>query len=104
MLSAAAAAGLYGFATGKGPFNKARFKEQHDALSRYVDNNYPDCSYTSIAASGTGWMSSVRRRGSRRPLDAQRAADVLVFFKKPGRRVRIYRIKNGFVTHRASAE
>lgn len=75
MLSAAAAAGLYGFATGKGPFNKARFKEQHDALSRYVDNNYPDCSYTSIAASGTGWMSSVRRRG--------RTVAVVYFSKSP---------------------
>lgn len=75
MISAAAAAGLYGLAAGKGPFNKTRFREQHEALSKYVDNNYPECSYTSISAHGHGWISSVRKRG--------RTVAVIYFSKSP---------------------
>lgn len=62
-LSGAAAAAIYGIAIGKGPFNRMRFREQHNALSAYVDNNYPDCTYSSIEVSGRGWMSTIKRRG-----------------------------------------
>ena len=62
-LTAAAAAAVYSVAAGKGPFNKLRFSEQHEALSRFVDNNYPDCSYSAITVHGKGWASVIRRRG-----------------------------------------
>lgn len=75
VLTAAAAAGLYGLIAGKGPFNKMRFGEQHNALARYVDNNYPGCSYSPIAAQGHGWTASVRRRG--------RVVSVVYFTKSP---------------------
>jgi hypothetical protein len=63
ILSAAAAWTIYSIAAGKGPFNKKRFKEQHEALSRYVDNNYPDCSYSPITMHGRGWSSCVKKYG-----------------------------------------
>ena len=63
MLTAAAVAALYGVVTGKGLFNKPRFREQHEALGRYVDNNYPGCTYSSITVHGRGWSSFVRRQG-----------------------------------------
>lgn len=63
VLTAVAAAGLYGLIAGKGPFNRMRFGEQHDALAKYVDNNHPGCSYSPIAAQGRGWTAAVRRRG-----------------------------------------
>lgn len=63
MLTTAAGAAVYGFVTGKGFFNKPRFKEQHEALSKYVDNNYPDCTYSPITMHGKGWASAIKRRG-----------------------------------------
>ncbi|MCH5212551.1 MAG: hypothetical protein J1G06_06025 [Oscillospiraceae bacterium] len=63
VLTAAAAAAVYSFVAGKGLFNKPRFKEQHEALAKYVDTNYPDCYYTPITIHGRGWSSAVKRRG-----------------------------------------
>lgn len=63
VLTAAVAAAAYSLIAGKGPFNKTRFREQHDVLSRYVDGNYPDCSYAPITMHGRGWASKIRRHG-----------------------------------------
>lgn len=57
------ATAVYSVAAGKGPFNKYRFKEQHDELARYMDENYPGCSYSPITAHGKGWSSTVLRMG-----------------------------------------
>lgn len=58
------AAGLaYSVIAGKGPFNKMRFKDQHEELAKYVDNNYPNCQYSCIIRHGTGWSSRVLRYG-----------------------------------------
>ena len=62
-LTAAAAVAAYSFVAGKGPFNRRRFKEQHEELARYVDTNYPDCYYTPITMHGKGWSSTVKRHG-----------------------------------------
>ena len=37
MMGAVAAAGIYSAVKGKGPFNKIRFKEQHEKISNYVE-------------------------------------------------------------------
>ena len=63
MLTAAAAAVVYSAVAGKGLFNKPRFREQHEALGRYVDNNYRGCTYSSITIHGRGWSSCVKRFG-----------------------------------------
>lgn len=54
---------IYSLIAGKGLFNRPRFREQHEELSRYVDNNYPDCSYSPITMHGAGWASAIRRYG-----------------------------------------
>lgn len=63
LITAAAAATVYSAVAGKGFFNKPRFKEQHEALAKYVDSNYPDCTYSAITMHGRGWSSTVRRKG-----------------------------------------
>ena len=63
MLITAAAATVYSVVAGKGPFNKYRFKKQHEELSKYVDTNYPGCAYSQISAHGTGWTAAVLRMG-----------------------------------------
>lgn len=63
MLATAAIAAVYSVAAGKGPFNKYRFKKQHEELSKYVDTNYPDCSYSPITAHGKGWASAILKAG-----------------------------------------
>ncbi|MBQ3427665.1 MAG: hypothetical protein IJH37_11085 [Clostridia bacterium] len=63
LITAAAAAAVYSAVTGKGFFNKPRFREQHEALGKYMENNYPGCTYSPISIHGRGWSSCVRRMG-----------------------------------------
>ena len=59
ILAAAAAAGIYSAVNGKGIFNRMRFKNQHDAVARYVESNYPNAFYTPITAAGNGWATTI---------------------------------------------
>lgn len=63
MVAAVAAAGAYGLVRGKGVFNKPRFKEQHDAVARYVQSHYPNATYSPIEQTGKGWATVIRRIG-----------------------------------------
>lgn len=45
-MSTAAAAGIYSAITGKGLFNKPRFKEQHERVANYVETHYPNAVYS----------------------------------------------------------
>ncbi len=63
MLATVALAAVYSVATGKGPFNKYRFKEQHEELDKYVETNYPDCSYSAITQHSKGWTAAVLKMG-----------------------------------------
>ncbi len=54
-----AVAGIYNYVKGNGVFNKRRFKNQHDAVSRYVDAHYPDSFYSPIQAVSDGWITVI---------------------------------------------
>ncbi|MCI5604323.1 MAG: hypothetical protein ACI4C7_10290 [Clostridia bacterium] len=61
MAAAFAAAGAYAVIQGKGIFNKPRFREQHDAISRYVHTRYPHATYSPIEATQSGWATIIKR-------------------------------------------
>lgn len=63
LLAGAVAAVAYSAISGKGPFNKYRFKEQHAELTKYMDTNYPDCSYSPIEVHGKGYTAAVLKMG-----------------------------------------
>ncbi len=63
MLGAAAAAGVYGAVTGKGPFNRIRFKEQHERISNYMETHYPKAIYTPVEATENGYVTVIKRLG-----------------------------------------
>lgn len=63
MLAGAAAVGAYSYIEGKGPFNKIKFKNQHDAVSRYVETHYPNALYSPITETAEGWTTIIRRFG-----------------------------------------
>lgn len=63
LVGTAAAAGAYSAITGKGPFNKWRFKEQHERISHYVETHYPNARYTPVEATEKGWVTVIRRMG-----------------------------------------
>lgn len=63
LIGSAAAAGIYSAVTGKGPFNKIRFKEQHERISHYVETHYPNAVYAPIEATENGWVTVIRRLG-----------------------------------------
>lgn len=62
-LGTAAAAGVYSAITGKGPFNRTRFRKQHERISRYVETHYPNARYTPIEATDKGWVTVIKRIG-----------------------------------------
>lgn len=63
LIGTAAAAGIYSAVKGKGPFNRLRFKKQHDSISRYVETHYPNSLYTPIEATENGWVTVIKRIG-----------------------------------------
>lgn len=63
LLGTLAVATAYSAATGKGVFNKWRFKDQHCAVARYVKSHYPNAIYTPITATGGGWATVIIRLG-----------------------------------------
>ena len=63
LITATLGAIAYSAIAGKGLFNRPRFKAQHKALEKYMDNNYPGCIYTPITIHGKGWSSNVLRNG-----------------------------------------
>ena len=63
MLLTAAATAVYSAVAGKGPFNRFRFKMQHEELGKYVDTNYPGCTYSPISAHGRGYSSTILSMG-----------------------------------------
>ena len=84
-LGAVAVAGIYGYVNGKGLFNKPRFKEQHDAISRYVDSHYSGAVYSAIEATEKGYMTVISRpRQPKILLYAEKTPDgVYVFNESP---------------------
>lgn len=60
------AVGIYNYVKGNGVFNKSRFKNQHDAVSRYVDSHYPDSFYSPITATETGWITVITTQDRKR--------------------------------------
>lgn len=63
LIGTAAAAGIYSAMTGKGPFNRIRFKEQHERISHYVETHYPGALYTPVEATEKGWVAVIKRLG-----------------------------------------
>ncbi len=61
LIGTAAAAGIYSAITGKGLFNKPRFKEQHERVANYVETHYPNAVYTPIEMTANGWVTVIRR-------------------------------------------
>ena len=53
------AMGAYNYVKGNGIFNKTRFKNEHEALSRYVDAHYKKAFYSPIVAVPDGWTSVI---------------------------------------------
>lgn len=62
-LIGAAAAGVYGAVKGKGPFNRLRFKEQHERISHYVETHYPSALYSPVSATEKGYVTVIHRLG-----------------------------------------
>ena len=62
-LISAAAAGIYSAVNGRGPFNRLRFREQHEHIANYVETHYPGAFYAPISATEKGWVTVIRRAG-----------------------------------------
>ncbi len=78
-----AAVGAYRFYKGKGIFNKIRFKEQHDAVSSYLETHYPDAFYSGITPTDDGWSCVINSRSKKAVLYMTKADNgTFVFWEK----------------------
>ena len=59
--TAAIAATAYSAVTGKGIFNKYRFKSEHEAIAKYVESNYPGAVYSLVQKTEQGYAVIIRR-------------------------------------------
>lgn len=59
--AAAATATAYSAITGKGIFNKYKFKKEHEAIARYVESNYPGAVYSPVQKTEQGYAVIIRR-------------------------------------------
>ena len=84
LTATAAVATLYSAATGKGIFNHMRFKNEHDAIARYVESNYPGAMYSPVQKTEKGYAVIVRRpnRSSKIMLYAMPSGDGHYVFKE----------------------
>ena len=84
LTATAAAATIYSAVTGKGIFNHMRFKNEHDAIARYVESNYPGAVYSPVQKTEMGYAVIVRRpnRGSKIMLYAMPSSDGHYVFKE----------------------
>ena len=83
LLLGAAALGAYNLYKGKGVFNKIRFKEQHDAVCDYLENNFPNATYSEITATDEGWSCVVNTASGNFVLYMTKSPEnVYVFWEK----------------------
>ena len=79
-----AVAGIYNYVKGNGIFNKRRFKNQHDAISRYVDAHYPDSFYSPIQATSDGWITVISTPdGQQISLSITKCENIYIFKETP---------------------
>lgn len=83
ILAGLAALGIYRFYKGKGIFNKIRFADQHNAVSDYLESNYPNAFYSDITPTDDGWSCIVNNMGTRFVLYITKSeGGVFVFWEK----------------------
>jgi len=58
---AALTATAYSAITGKGIFNKYRFKNEHQAIANYVESNYPGSQYSPVQKTEQGYAVIILR-------------------------------------------
>jgi len=73
----------YRFYKGKGIFNKLRYKQQHEALSNYLETHYPNAFYSDIIEAEDGWSCIVTDSGRRTVVYMTKTDDgTFVFWEK----------------------
>ncbi len=78
----AAAVGIYRAAKGKGAFNRLRFANQHEAISKYVETHHPGAAYSGIEAVGEGWSCVIYDSGEKYLLYLTCSADGVYIFEE----------------------
>lgn len=61
LIIGAAAAGIYGAATGKGIFNKWKYREQLFAVNGYIRSHHPGAHHSEITKTNKGYMTVISR-------------------------------------------
>ena len=80
---AAAAVTAYSAIEGKGIFNHIRFKNEHDAIARYVESNYPGAVYSPVQKTELGYAVVIKRPNARKiMLYATQSSDGHYIFKE----------------------
>ncbi len=83
LLIGIAAIGAYRFYKGKGMFNKIRFREQHEAVCKYLETHYPNAFYSEITPTDEGWSCVINMTDKRVVLYMSKTPEnMFVFWEK----------------------
>lgn len=83
VMAGLAVTGIYNYVKGNGIFNKSRFKDQHDAVSRYVEAHYPGAFYSPIQATENGWLTIITTQDNKNiSLTITKCDDNIFVFKE----------------------
>lgn len=81
-LLGAGAAVIYGFAKGKGVFNKPRFYNQHKAIKNYLGTYHNGANYGDIIKTKDGWVCVVNVNNEQILLNVQKSNDGSYIFSE----------------------
>lgn len=83
ILATAAITGVYHAVTGRGVFNKSRFRRQHESISKYVESHYPGATYAPIMATQNGWATVITEvNGTKHNLYVGKTPDGIYVYKE----------------------
>lgn len=77
-----AAVGLYRAIKGKGAFNGLRFKEQHDAVGKYVETHHKGAFYSAIEPTEHGWTCVITEPNAKYLLHISRSENGVYIFSE----------------------
>lgn len=73
----------YSAITGRGVFNRLKFKEQHEVIARYVEGHYPGAVYSPVQTTEHGYAVMImRKKGAPIMLHATPTPDGHYVFKE----------------------
>ncbi len=79
-LSGIAVAAGYRIIKGHGVYNRIKFKDEHNAISHYLETNHPNATYSAITNTGDGYYTIVTNGSEKFMLTVTKTEDGMYIY------------------------